>query len=86
MALIDIDKVIRDATHKYEYKNRVAVNKLAEVLGVGVEHELNFKGKYRVSRFYFIENPKVRFTPPKMLKILIAKAEERNSELQNRKQ
>ena len=79
--LIDIDKVIRDATHRYEYKNRVAVEKLAEVLGLKVIHVLNFKGKYRVSRFYFPQNPTILFTPPKMLKILIAKAEERNSEL-----
>lgn len=83
--LIDIDKVIRDATYRYEYKNRVAVKKLAEVLGVEVTHVLNFKGKYRVSRFYFSQNPKVVFTPPKMLKILIAKAEEKNFELQNKR-
>lgn len=82
--LIDIDKVISDATYKYEYKNRVAVEKLAEVLGVGVKHALNFKGKYRVSRFCFTEAPNVIFTPPKMLKILIAKAKERNSELQRK--
>jgi len=83
MNLIKIKEVIRDATQKYEYKNRVAVKKLAEVLGVGVEHLVNFKGKYRVSRFCFAENPDVLFTTPKMLKLLIAKAEERNSEVHN---
>lgn len=86
MDFININDVICDATQKYEYKNRVVVNKLAEVLGVGVEHVVNFKGKYRVSRFCFAENPNILFTPPKMLKILIAKAEERNFELHNRKQ
>lgn len=85
MELIDIDEVIRNATHKYEYKNRVAVKKLAEVLGIGVEHVLNFKGKYRVSRFYFSENPNLLYTPPEMLKLLIAGAEAKNDEKQNRK-
>jgi hypothetical protein len=84
MELIDIDKLIRDATYEYAYKNRVAVIKLAEVLGIAVGHDLNFKGRYRVSRFYFTADPNVIFTPPKMLKILIAKAKERNSEIQRK--